>query len=83
MAEHVDRLHLPSQILQVLLEPPPRQPTGHNPMYKDDRPLLRHPSHPTSDRSCLVYRPSGVRSTTIWSRASNARSRYPQKVSFG
>ena len=47
VTQHVDRVHLPPEVLQVQLEPPPRQLAGHHPVEEHNGSLLRHPSHST------------------------------------
>ena len=47
VTQHVDSVHLPPEVLQIELEPPPRQLAGLHPVEEHYGPLLRHPSHST------------------------------------
>ena len=47
VTQHVDGMHLPPEIAQILLEPPPSQLAGLHPVQKQDRPLVAHLGHST------------------------------------
>ena len=42
VTQHVDSVHLPPEVLQIQLEPPPRQLAGPHPVEERYGPLLRH-----------------------------------------
>jgi len=50
VTQHVDRVHLPSEVLQIQLEPPPCQLAGLHPVEEQYGPLLRHASYSTQLR---------------------------------
>jgi hypothetical protein len=63
VTQHVDRVHLPPEILQIQLGPPPRQLAGLHPVEEHDGPLPRHTGHSTQDQRWLVTRKPSVRGT--------------------